>query len=220
MRSKTLVKRLIQGLLFLLSLPLLYFLLALICSNIEVGKQSSAEDAYVYLNTNGVHLDIIIPQVYLSPDLLKGLQGIPSTNYYAFGWGDRDFYLNTPEWKDLKMGTAFSAMFLKSPTLMHVSRYRNSYSDWAKIPISLEQLEKLNAYILESFALNESGDKILLDGKGYSWNDDFYEAKGNYSCFNTCNSWVNGSLKKSGIRACLWTPFDFNLMEMHQEADG
>ena len=219
MHSKTITKRLLKGILFLISLPVLYFLMAWICSNIEVGEKSSAEDAYVYLNTNGVHLDIIIPKVYLSEDLLTGMKGIPSTSYYAFGWGDRDFYLNTPEWKDLKLSTAFSAMFLKSPTLMHVSRYRNSYSDWAKIPISLIQLEKLNAYILESFALSESGDKIHLEGKGYAWNDDFYEAKGNYSCFNTCNSWVNGALKKSKIKACLWTPFDFSLMEIHQEVD-
>ncbi|MEM8888655.1 MAG: DUF2459 domain-containing protein [Bacteroidota bacterium] len=219
MRSNTFAKRLLKGILILISIPLLYFLMAYICSNIEVGENSKSEDAYVYLNTNGIHLDIILPKAYLSPALQEGLKETPSTAYYSFGWGDRDFYLNTPEWKDLKFSTAFSAMFLKSPTLMHVSRYRNSYSDWAKIPISLEQLAKLNSYILETFAQNESGEKILLEGRGYSWNDDFYEAKGNYSCFNTCNSWVNGVLKKSGLQACLWTPFDFSLMEIHTAAD-
>lgn len=216
---KTFAKRLLKGILIAICIPVLYFLTALICSNIEVGEHMETSDAFVYLNTNGVHLDLIIPKEYLSSTLSQGLKGAGSTAYYSFGWGDRDFYLNTPEWKDLKFGTAFSAMFLKSPTLMHVSRYRNSYSDWAKIHLSTEQLDKLNTYILESFAQKESGEKILLEGKGYSWNDDFYEARGNYSCFNTCNSWVNAALKQSGNRACLWTPFDFSLMEIHQSKD-
>ncbi|MEL6254634.1 MAG: DUF2459 domain-containing protein [Bacteroidota bacterium] len=219
MRSKTFAKRLLKGILILISMPLIYFLMAFICSNIEVGEKSESEDAYVYLNTNGVHLDIILPKGYLSPALEQGLKTTSTTTYYSFGWGDKEFYLNTAEWKDLKFSTAFSAMFLNSPTLMHVSRYRYSYGDWVKISLSKEQIEKLNSYILETFALNETGEKILLAGKGYSWNDDFYEAKGNYNCFNTCNSWVNGVLKKTGTKACIWTPFDFRLMEIYQTKD-
>jgi hypothetical protein len=30
------------------------------------------------------------------------------------------------------------------------------------------------------------------------------------------NTWVNEAFKKSGLKACLWTPFDFILIEKHK----
>ncbi len=65
--------------------------------------------------------------------------------------------------------------------------------------------------------LNSQNKKILLNNKGYSYNDDFYEALGSFSCFKTCNSWVNSGLKESDIKACLWTPFDFGLLRIHKK---
>ena len=64
--------------------------------------------------------------------------------------------------------------------------------------------------------LNDDGTKIILKNKGYTSNDDFYKAKGNYSCFKTCNSWVNTGFKESGLTSCLWTPFDFGLLNKYQ----
>ncbi|REG87882.1 uncharacterized protein DUF2459 [Winogradskyella sediminis] len=58
--------------------------------------------------------------------------------------------------------------------------------------------------------------KIILENQGYSSIDDFYKAKGSYSCFKTCNSWVNSAFKESGLKSCLWTPFDFGLMNKYE----
>ena len=69
---------------------------------------------------------------------------------------------------------------------------------------------------MRTFILNEKGEKILLKNKGYTSRDDFYKAKGSFSFYKTCNSWVNTGFKKSGLKACLWTPFDFGLMNKYR----
>ncbi len=134
----------------------------------------------------------------------------------SFGWGEENFYLNTPTWNDLTFGNGFRALFLKSSTLIHLTRYEQKRNDWIEIKVSEMELKDLNSYIFDSFKTNNDGSKIMLENKGYSINDDFYKAKGNYSCFKTCNSWVNSGFKQSGLKPCLWTPFDFSLMNKYK----
>ena len=78
--------------------------------------------------------------------------------------------------------------------------------------INSDQINKVNKAIVSSFQISKSNSKVLLPGKGYNSNDKFYKANGKYSCVNTCNTWVNSVFKESGLRACLWTPFDFGLL--------
>ncbi|RKN03977.1 DUF2459 domain-containing protein, partial [Aquimarina sp. AD1] len=148
--------------------------------------------------------------------LLSGIKYENLEKYISFGWGDENFYINTPTWGDLTFNNAFKAMFLKSTTLMHVTRYKQKHSDWVEIKINEIELQKLNTYLLNTFERNEKGMKILLKNKGYSSKDDFYKSKGSYSCFKTCNSWVNTGFKESGLKSCLWTPFDFGLLNKYQ----
>jgi len=56
----------------------------------------------------------------------------------------------------------------------------------------------------------------MLEGSGYGSKDDFYRANSSYSCFKTCNTWVNTAFKESGLKAALWTPFDFGLMGYYE----
>lgn len=127
----------------------------------------------------------------------------------------RTFIFNTPTWGDLTFVNAFSAMFLKSSTLIHLTRYKQKNTDWIEIKVNELELEKMNSYLLNTFEVNENGNKIILEGKGYSSTDGFYKSKGSYSCFKTCNSWVNIGFKKSGLKSCLWTPFDFGLINKY-----
>ena len=135
--------------------------------------------------------------------------------YLSFGWGDKNFYINTPTWNDFTLQNGLRALFVKEPTLLHLTRYTKPGKHWVEIEVSEEQFEKLNQYIQNSFTLNVNGEKVLLEEGGYSYNDDFYEAKGNFTCFKTCNTWANAGLKSSEIKSCLWTPFDFGLLNMH-----
>src|SRR5690606_12292022 len=129
--------------------------------------------------------------------------------YVAFGWGDREFYENTPEWNDLTPGVAFKALFLDSPAAMHVKFKHYVIEDDHSITIktTAEQYLALAAYIRESFILDQSGKALNIPELHYELNDTFYHAKGSLTMLNTCNTWTNKALKTAGLRASLWTPF-------------
>lgn len=204
--------------LYFLLIPIVYISVSLILTAITIDRKTDHQvaDKIIYLSTNGVHLDIVIHKNDIDSLLLSGIQRGPSDNYLSFGWGDENFYINTPTWADLTFSNACKAIFLKSPTAMHVTRYKSIRADWVEIKISETELDKLNNYVSNTFRTNGAGTKIILEHPGYSSKDDFYKAKGNYSFFKTCNSWVNLGFRESGLKCCLWTPFDFGLMNKYE----
>ncbi len=213
-----LIKKVFKWISYFVLIPITYLIVSLILTAITIDRkiENQTTDKTIYLSTNGIHLNIIIPQNNIDSLLLSGIKREPSDHYFSFGWGDEDFYINTPIWGDLTFRNALKAMFLKSSTLVLITRYESQRSDWIEIKISKTELEKLNMYLFNTFQLNENGMKIILENQGYTGVDDFYKAKGYYSCFNTCNSWVNSAFKESGLKSCLWTPFDFGLMNKYE----
>ncbi len=214
-----LVRKIAKWVLYFLLVPVTYILVALILSRVtidrEVGDPEVAEHI-IYLNTNGVHLDIVIPMENLDSLLLSGLKRDSRDRYLSFGWGEENFYLHTPTWADLTFSNAFSALFLRTTTLMHVTRHKRKRLDWIEIKVNDTELSQLNAYIIGTFRLDANGRKLPLESDSYSSRHAFYQAVGSYSCFKTCNSWVNTGFKESGLRSCLWTPFAFGLMNKYR----
>lgn len=203
---------------YFLFIPISYIVISLILTYVTVNKTelNITNNKEVYLNTNGVHLNIIIYINDLSVELKEDLEFTQDQKYFSFGWGDEKFYLNTPTWKDLTFRTAFKALFLKTSTLIHLTKYRQINKTWTKVTLSEQELKKLNQFILKSFKKDAIGNKIILTNSGYSINDDFYEAIGSYSCFKTSNTWANKAFKESGLKSSLWTPFDFRLIDLYE----
>ncbi len=208
----------LKAILYFLLLPIIYLVISLILTYITVNNTDNSKEktSTIYLNTNGVHLDILIPINDLSTEITTFLPYHKEQSYIAFGWGDEDFYLNTPTWGDLTFKNAFTAMFWKSNTLIHTSEYTHVYPSWKKAAINPIQLEKLNTYILNSFKKDKESNYPFIPNTSYPKDELFYKANGSYSIFNTCNSWVNNALKESDLKACLWTPFDFGLLRKQE----
>jgi len=202
---------------FFLLIPLAYLLVSLVLTYIPISEKTdgTAKTQTVYLHSNGLHADIVLPKELITPKLLTGLYMQSYDRYFAFGWGEESFFLGTHALTDLKFSTLFRAAFLDSNTLIHLTRYKASKVDWIAVPITKTQLLKLNSYILRSFALDQ-GKKRRLNVSRYTLDrDDFYSAEGNYMFYRTCNSWVNTALKESDMKASLWTPFDFGALHRH-----
>lgn len=196
-----------------MTIPLIYLFISILLSLITVKQLSKNKklEKTIYLSSNGVHLDILIPKENIQNKLLNNLYYKNNDTYFAFGWGEENFYLNTPSWRDISILNSIKALFLKNKTLIHVTRYQQKRSTWIEIKISTIALKKLNNYLYNSFQKNKYGSTIILKNKSYSNKDNFYHAKGRYSCFKTCNSWVNSAFKESGLKSCFWTPFDIGL---------
>ncbi len=212
------MRLLLRILIAMVLVPVTYALLGLVLGMVPVNRNGRVDHAQtIYLSTNGVHLHLILPRDALSPALLADLPLTDDTQHVAFGWGDAEFYLNTPEWKDLTVKRAVVAALLPSRSLVHVTRYRYSGADWTVIPVSMEQLDAVNDFLLHSFRTDSAGRKQLIPGAGYGTQDDFLEGKGSYTALRTCNTWVNDALKHGGLPACLWTPFDFSVLRLYQQ---
>lgn len=198
-------------------LIVLYIVVAMGSSMIPVNTEQpdSTRDYEIYIRSNGVHTDIVMP---VKNDLVNWLDlvdpahtraGYMALEYVSFGWGDLEFYENTPEWNDLTPGVAFKALFLDSPSAMHVKFKHYVIRDDYTIPIKVtsEQYLELANFIASSFALDENGAAQNIRGLHYDMTDTFYHANGSLTILNTCNTWTNRALKSAGLRASLWTPF-------------
>jgi uncharacterized protein (TIGR02117 family) len=212
------IKKILKWIGYFLLIPVAYLIVSLILTFIPVNNTeiTSQDNKTIYLTSNGVHLDIVIPIADVSEELKHSLAYSSEVKYLAFGWGDENFYLNTPTWGDLTFKNAFSAMFLTTTSLMHLTRYRSSRQSWTKVQLSPTELQNLNQYINASFMLDANGNKMIIAQGGYSIYDDFYRAHGSYSFLKTCNSWVNHAFKESDLKACVWTPFDFGLINKYE----
>jgi uncharacterized protein (TIGR02117 family) len=217
------IKKILMGLLYailgFIVFVLLYLFAAYILSRIGVNKNQKVKGTIpAYILTNGVHTDIVVPvkttqinwNEIVSYNNTIGKDSL--LEWIAFGWGDRGFYLETPTWGDLTFKVAFKAVFGLSTSAMHITYHNNLIEgdDCRKFYLTEEQYQKLINYINNSFLVDDEQQKpILIETDAvYGHADAFYEAKGSYSLFHTCNTWSNNGLKAAEQRASLWTPFE------------
>lgn len=213
--------------LVLVSFIIIYFIAAFSFSYIPVNRdfvQCPKDGVEIFLLSNGVHTDIVIPirndlkDWSSAVDPANTKSGNTTVNYAAFGWGDKGFYLETPTWGDLTTKTAVKALFYLGSSAMHVTFYQNMKENGAckKICISKESYQKIIHFIDNSFDKDSAGNFIQIPAASYAGNDAFYEAKGAYSLFYTCNTWTNCGLKSGKLKACLWTPFDIGIFHQYE----
>ncbi len=191
----------------------LYMVIALYGMVFPCGSHDQPADVSIFVRTNGVHTDICLPtktehKDWLATIDLEAYEDRSKTEYVAIGWGDKGFFLDTPTWAELKASTAFNAMFLPTPTAMHVEFMNQPVASetMIEVKISKDSYRELIAFVESTF--EKKDDKIqLIPGHGYGLTDNFYEAKGSYHLFNTCNVWTNDALKCANIRTAVYSVF-------------
>lgn len=106
-KAKRVVKQVAKLVLLLLVLYPMILLLGLIPVNNNFTPVANGVE--IYLISNAVHADIIVPKANDVFDWNKKFQpadfagDISSKTHIAFGWGDRGFFLETETWDDLKL---------------------------------------------------------------------------------------------------------------------
>ncbi|MDR0510590.1 MAG: TIGR02117 family protein [Rikenellaceae bacterium] len=196
----------------------LYLGAAWCCSRIAIPAEAAApQEVTIFIKSNGAHTDIVLPvrsgttdwrlklpcSNNVSPDTLY--------NWVAIGWGDKGFFIDMPTWDDLTLGLAFRAAFWLGSSAMHVTYYKEVYVNdlCRRTMISREQYARLVEFIEGRFRRAPDGSFINIEtDAAYGLSDAFYEARGRYNLFYSCNTWANDALAACGQRHCLWTLFD------------
>jgi uncharacterized protein (TIGR02117 family) len=208
----------------LLAIPSAYLLLALVLGVLPVNREfqptpPASGGISIYLRTNGVHADLVLPAAGLHdwhaefpPRNVIGTARLANPRvqrWIAFGWGDREFYVHTRTWRDLRPGTAAAALLGLGTGAMHVEylaeplRYRA-----LRIDVSASQYRALVATVQAGFRRDPGGAPKRIDTPGYFDTDGFYEGTGRYTLWLTSNEWVRRALAGAGIRTSIWAPFD------------
>jgi len=187
------------------------FLLAFFPIETKSIKSTLEKEEKIYILYDNVHSDIVFNLENISDEWIKNLPIVKNKKrgYIAFGWGDKETYLNTPTWNKMKISTSLKALFINTPSLMHITYYPhlNYFTDVKTINISKIQSSSIKKSILNSFDFK---NQIYT---GYGYQDLFYDSPYKYNFIHTCNTWTGETLKDSNITMSYWTPFSHNIIK-------
>ena len=201
---------------------LLFLLSAWIGSSIPRNPDwvEPADGIEIMVGDNGIHTEIVMPLVTPLKDWRTDFPAsdLPAPDrpytHVAVSWGEREVFLNTPTWGDLKISTALNAA-TGGDGLIHASHYVRPAPGPSNRPLRLTEAQyaKLVAAIEAQVASPESREVY----PGYADWDVFYDAPGIYHLGNTCNQWTGDTLAAAGIRMGRWTPLPGGVMKWIEE---
>ena len=166
----------------------------------------------VCIINDGMHINIVLPVNNNIVDWGKfinistiGKGGKDNYKYLTFGWGDRDFYIQTPTLAELNLITAFKALFLPTPSTILVQGFSEIPQNQETKCVEVTQTDylQLTQFIQKTFQMDSQNEPIRI-ANGHSSNSGFYAANGNYSIVKTCNNWVAEALRKANVDTPLW----------------
>ncbi|MGL3607241.1 TIGR02117 family protein [Rhizobium sp. G187] len=167
----------------------------------------------ILILSNPIHTDIALPLDAEVRAAFADLAGdgfpldAPDAAYLVIGWGGRSFYLETPQWADLKPLPVFRSLTVDR-AVMHVdiaSAISLDHPQVRALEISEDGHRRLLAAIRESFTRKE-GLPLMIEGAGYGAVDRFYEAEGAFNALIGCNTWTAAMLRVAGVTTGFWTP--------------
>jgi uncharacterized protein (TIGR02117 family) len=190
---------------------MLYFVLAWVLSSLPTTstRKKQAQDVAIWVRTDGFHTEIILPTQNEQKDWSEHIHFASKPPYLAFGWGDRGFYLGTPDASDFQVSLAFKALFYLGTSVVHLTYYNEltENKQCKRLWLSAQAYKKLVQFIEDAFATDGVGKPIPILQHTYGKRHLFFEARGRYSLFYTCNTWVGSALKACDKQTCIWTPF-------------
>ncbi|MEE9433459.1 MAG: DUF2459 domain-containing protein [Sphingorhabdus sp.] len=187
------------------------------------GWQQPDEGIELFVETNGVHVSLIVPMQVAGEDLsdLIRPQDMAQPMLYGthamIGWGHEGVYRNAQTWAQVRSGDVTSAAFGSDETVLHVYHRINPQPSRSRraFRVNEAQFHQIIADIRSTFALSDDGQPVAYSA--YGEDNLFYAARGRYSAFNTCNEWTASLLRRAGVRVGLWTPMAGGVMRWFPE---
>ncbi|MBX9898624.1 MAG: DUF2459 domain-containing protein [Qipengyuania sp.] len=170
----------------------------------------------IMVGTNGVHTEIVMPLVTPAKDwrAIFPAADVPASGrpytHVAVSWGEREVFLDTPTWSELRPATALKAM-IGGDALLHVAHYVRPAPGPDNRPLRLSAAQYARLVQRIEAAVPPADRRARY--RGYADWDVFYDAPGRYRWNNTCNQWTSDTLAAAGVRTGWWTPFAGGVMK-------
>jgi hypothetical protein len=150
------------------------------------------------INHGALHTGLAVKRSDIPRGTWPASRDYSGFKYLEVGWGDDDGYR-----KPLTSGIALKALAGSKRTVLLADGFRtlrakleNPKFSMVEVDLSDRGFARLCQHIEQTYALDGAGRPIRL-GKGW------YRARGTYSAFHTCNTWVADALRQAG---CPITP--------------
>ncbi len=132
-----------------------------------------------------------------------GAEAWKDAPFVEVGWGDRQFYFAG----DQSIPSMLRAVFIPSDSVMHVVSFVEPPEQFFKFPVLKIELSELGfqnllTYVKQTFAVNETGDRLAAIGKGQYGVSNFYAAVPRYFSLFNCNTWAAEALRQAGVSTC------------------
>jgi uncharacterized protein (TIGR02117 family) len=198
----------------------IYVVAALAGSRIPANSdwRQPKEGIEIFVETNGVHVSLIVPMSAAGEDLsdLIRPEHLVNRDLYGthamIGWGHGRVYRNARTWGDVNsldiasaiVGSDFSTLHIYHLIDPEVLPHRKA------LRISPQQYRIIIRQIRATFRLSERGESSVHPA--YGPDNLFYDSNGHYSAIHTCNSWTGDILRNAGVRIGVWTPMPGGVM--------
>lgn len=154
----------------------------------------------VYAVGHGWHVGLVVQRADLAAPLWPEHNDFPEAVYLEVGWGDADFYRAPEATVGLMLRAAFasqgSVLSVIALPVSPLEYYRRS--EVIALALSAEGVKALTQYIQGSYSRDAQGQVMRL-GPGPYGHSAFYQADGQYSLNNTCNTWAANALQVAGL---------------------
>ena len=149
----------------------------------------------VYVVHHGsLHTGLTVRRSDIPVDVWPANEDYGGSKFIEVGWGDDDGYR-----KPLTSGIAVKALAGSKRTVLLtdgfsqplLSKYSDPKFTVLAVDLSGAGFTRLCEHVGQTYALDDKKEPIRLGG---GW----YRARGTYSAFNTCNTWIAVGLQKAG----------------------
>jgi uncharacterized protein (TIGR02117 family) len=159
------------------------------------------ESKSVLVTNVGWHTGFFIRSMDATEVLRTMFPELSQSPFVEIGWGDKGFYMSS----GYSWWHGFRALFFSPGSVLHVAGFdETEASSYLKslevfqIYLSDAEFAYLMDYIKDSVVI-QGGRPISLGAALYG-HGAFYESRGRFSLFYTCNSWTSEGLVKAGCK--------------------
>lgn len=169
------------------------------------------EDRFtIHLVNHGWHSGIVLPRSDLTKDgagaALRAIgERFAAYPQIEFGWGEAEFYRETPTVSDLDLWLGLKALFtpggrdgvVQVVGLPDDLRFAFPNSDIVPVEVSREGLKRLLTRLEASFRLQDH--QPIDAGPGLYGPSRFFAGNGRFGFWNVCNHWAADLLNSAGL---------------------